>query len=183
MTVEEIFTRVISHMYEGVKYHEEMAKAYDFLGLWGFAKCHISHSCEENQGMKQLMHYYATHYFRMLKVEETETAKIIPESWFKYSTQAIDAGTKRNSVKELMGKWVDWEKSTKKFYQEMRQELTAIGELAAAMEIDCYICDVSKELCHAEKKLLKLESLGYDMQDIMEMEDKLARKYKKKLGW
>ena len=65
----------------------------------------------------------------------------------------------------------------------MRQELTTIGELAAATYLDDYICAVTKELCHAEKKLLKLDTLSYDVYYIIEMQDKLAKKYKKKLGW
>ena len=65
----------------------------------------------------------------------------------------------------------------------MRQELTAIGELAAAMKLDCYICDVSSELHDAEKKLLRLETLNYDIQAIIEWSEVLHKKYKKKLGW
>jgi hypothetical protein len=65
----------------------------------------------------------------------------------------------------------------------MRQELTAIGELAAAMKLDCYICDVDKELHYAEKKLIKLETLGYDLATIISWQGKLHKIYKKKLGW
>jgi len=66
MTVEEIFNKIATHMYEGVKYHEEMAKAYDFLGFWGLYMCHIHHSLEEKNGYNCLSHYYATHYFKLL---------------------------------------------------------------------------------------------------------------------
>ena len=61
--------------------------------------------------------------------------------------------------------------------------LTAIGELDAAIFLDTYICDVSKELSHAERKSIKLESLGYDMEQIILMSEALDKKYKKKLGW
>jgi hypothetical protein len=47
MTIEEIFNKLATHMYEGVLIHQEMAKAYDFLGLWGLSKCHIYHMFEE----------------------------------------------------------------------------------------------------------------------------------------
>jgi len=39
MTVEEIFNKIASHMLEGLKYHDEMAKLYDFLGLYGYSIC------------------------------------------------------------------------------------------------------------------------------------------------
>ena len=183
MTIEEIFNKLAAHMCEGVKYHDEMARAYDFLGLWGLAKCHVSHSVEEKCGLSCLSHYYATHYFKLLQIEEPAAPKLIPDSWYKYSTQAVDAGTKRNAVKDLMNKWVEWEQSTKKLYQEMRTELCNIGEIAAALYLDKYICDVTKELCHAQKKLLKYETLGYDINHIIDQQQSLCKKYNKKLGW
>jgi len=49
----------------------------------------------------------------------------------------------------------------------MYQELVAINEIAAAEKIKCYILDVTEELKHAEKKIIKLESLGYDINTII----------------
>lgn len=183
MTVEEIFNKLATHMCQGVMYHDEIAKAYDFLGLWGMSKCHTYHAVEEKQGYKCLSHYYATHYFKLLQLEEIQKPKIIPELWYKYTTQAVDNATKKSAVKELVTTWVEWERSTKKLYQEMWQELTAIGEIAAAAKLKHYICEVDKELHDAEKKLIKLESLGYDIETIIKWQDSLHKKYKKKLGW
>ena len=183
MTVEEIFNKLASHMVEGIMYHDDFAKAYDFLGLRGYARCHDYHHIEEECGYRCLSHYYATHYFKLLQLEPLTQPSIIPESWYKYSTQAVDSGTKRNAVKELMNKWVEWEKSTKQLYQEMRQELTTMGEIAAAIRLDEYICDVSSELHNAEKMLLRLEAINYDLVAIMDLQDKLHKKYKKKIGW
>jgi hypothetical protein len=36
--------------------------------------------------------------------------------WHKYTTMDVDTNTKRNSIKDLMTKWVEWERSTKKLY-------------------------------------------------------------------
>ena len=183
MTVEEIFNKLASHMCEGVMYHDEMARAYDFIGLWGLSKCHTYHCFEEKQGYRCLSHYYATHYFKLLQIDEILRPKLIPDTWYKYTTQAVDNGTKKQAVKELMTKWVDWERTTKKLYQDLRQELIAIGEVAAAIKLEEYICDVSKELHDVEKKVIKLETLGYDIETIIKWQDSLHKKYKKKLGW
>lgn len=183
MTIEEIFNKIVRHMCEGIMFHDEMVQAHEFLGFWGMAKCQMNHLCEEKQGYLQLIYYYSTHYFRLLQPEEAAKPKLIPEVWYKYTTQAVDTGTKKTSLKDLMTKWIEWERSTKKLYQEMRKELEALGELDAAMEIDKYIRDVSKELSHAEKILLKLESVNYDMVYIEEWMEDLDRKYTKKLGW
>ena len=183
MTTEEIFNKLAAHICEGITMHNEMAKAYDFLGLWGLSKCHIYHVFEEKRAYCRLSHYYATHYFKLIQPEDFTQPKLLPESWYKYTTQAVDTNTKKQTIKELMTKWVEWERKTKKFYQEMRQELTTIGEIAAALKLDCYILDVSSELHDAEKKLLKLETINYDIVHIIEWQDKLHKIYKKKLGW
>ena len=183
MTVEEIFSKIGSHMKQGLVYHEEFARAYDYLYLRGYARCQDYHYMEESCSYRYFSHYYATHYFKLLVIENTEPPKIIPETWYKYTTKAVDTGTKRNAVKELMEKWVEWEQSTKKLYQEMRQELIAIGEVAAALYIDTLIEDVTKELRHAEKQYINLETIGYDIVEIIDAQEALYKKYTKKLGW
>ena len=183
MTVEEIFTKIITHMHEGVCFHDELVKAYEFLGLWGHSMCQTYHYMEEQSGYRKLLHYYASHYFKLLQLEDIIKPKLIPDMWYKYTTQAVDTGTKKSAIKELMNKWIEWEHSTKILYQQMRNELAAINEIDAAIEIDAYIRDVSKELCQAEKELLNLEAINYDMTVIIPQQEVLYHKYKKKLGW
>lgn len=183
MTIDEVFNKLASHMCEGVQFHDELIKAYDYIGLYGLSKCHTYHSCEEKQGYLQLSHYYMTHHFKLLQLENMSESKLIPETWYKYTTQAVDGGTKRNAIKELMEKWVKWEQETKKLYQEMRHELTEINELAAALYIDKYITDVDNELSQAQKMLLDFDTIGYDLSLITDWQEKLEKKYKKKLGW
>lgn len=183
MTIDEIFTKLSNHMREGIQYHYEIAKSFEFLGLWGFAHCHDSHQFEEEKNLKELMHYYATHYFKLLQQERIPEVKVIPDVWYKYTSQSVDVNTRRSTVKDLMNKWIGWEKTTKEVYQTMRQELISINEIDAALELDKYIRDVSKELSHAEKKLLTLEAHNYDMPTIIEQSEQMLIKYKKKLGW
>lgn len=183
MTVEEIFTKLAIHMAQGVSYHEEMAKAYDFLGLWGFAQCHTYHQFEEMHNYRRMYHYYATHYFKLIQLDNIEKTEIIPSTWYKYSSQAVDNGTKKSAVKELMTKWVEWERSTKKLYQEMWKELININEIDAARKVKNCIHEVSTELHDAEKWLIALETINYDLIEINDQSTDLKKEYKKKLGW
>ena len=50
----------------------------------------------------------------------------------------------------------------------MRHELALLNEFAAAAFIDKLIEDVSTERRHAEKKLIYLETIGYDMITIID---------------
>lgn len=49
----------------------------------------------------------------------------------------------------------------------MYKELCNLGEVAAANKVKCYICDVDEELKHAEKKLIKLETIDYNIGTII----------------
>lgn len=181
MTVEEIFTKLCKHMIEGVMYHDDFAKAYDFLGFYGFAKCHDYHHFAEEISYRELSHYYATRYFKLLQIKEIPQPKIIPESWYNYKTQDVDIGTKRTAVKELMQKWVSWERETKKLYEELYLELTNLREVAAAMYVKNLIEDVDEELKHAEKKLIKFETLGYDISMLIHEQESMYKKYGSRL--
>ena len=167
MTVEEIFNKIASHMVEGIMIHDEMANAYDFLGLCGFARCHDHHHIEETCNYRRLSHYYSTHYHKLLRIDTQVRQTIIPETWYKYTTMAVDTNTKRQAVKDLMTKWVNWEQDTKKLYQDMYIELHNLGEIAAAEEIKCYILCVSEELEYVEKKSIKLATIDYNINTII----------------
>ena len=65
----------------------------------------------------------------------------------------------------------------------MRKELYIEGEVAAALFLDNYVLDVTHELKHAEKILLKIEAINYDAPTIIEWQKPLKDKYIKKLGW
>ena len=179
MTVDEIFTKLAEHMIEGIMTHNDLMRAYNFLGLYGFAKSHEYHYLEESGGYVRLLGYYSTRYHKLLNVQNIPKPEIIPDTWYKYTTMAVDANTKRQAVKSMMDKWVEWERKTKKLYQEMYKELCNINEVAAADEVKCFICAVDEELKHAEKKLIKLETLGYDISAIVGMQESMYKKFNK----
>ena len=181
MTIEEIFTKLAKHMVEGMMTHDSLTKGYDFLGLYGFSKCHKYHYLVETSGYQDLLHYYSTRYHKLIDVKEIPTPDIIPTTWYKYTSMEVDTNTKRNAVKSMMHKWVEWEQETKKLYQEMYKEACAIGEIATADCIKCYILDVDDELCQAEKKLMKLENSDYAISTIFAWQEPLHEEYKKKL--
>ena len=181
MTVDEIFSKLATHMIEGMMIHDQFQQAYDFLGLYGFSKCHEYHHIDETIGYTCLLHYYTTHYHKLLKIENVPKPQIIPETWHNYTTMAVDANTKRQATQTMMKKWVEWEQETKKLYQEMYHELCNLNEIAAADKIKYYICAVSEELKHAEKKIIKLETIDYNINTIISWQQPMYKKFKKKM--
>ena len=170
MTVEEVFGKLVARMREGVQFHRDMTDAYDFIGLYGFAREQNKHMIEEMKGCRKLAHYYLTHYHKLIMVAPIEIHNIIPETWYKYTTMNVDMNTKQKSIKDLMGKWIEWEKSQKKLYEEMYIELTNMREIAAANKILKYVCDVDNELAAAQKLLIEIEGTNYDMPYITELQ-------------
>lgn len=181
MLVEEIFAKIKNHMLEGMVFHDQMARYYDFLNLGGYKRCHEYHYFEETLGYRKLCRYFMNHYHMFIPYDDMDNPQVIPDSWYKYTRQEVDSGTKRSSVKTGIEKWVDWEKKTKKLYQDMYKELMEMGEVAAAEKIMCYVKDVDCELKCAERKHINLESIGYDLSTIVYEQEEFHEKYRKKL--
>jgi len=181
MTVEEIFSTVSTHMVEGLMIHEQLANYYDFLGFKGFKRCHEYHYIEESWNFRIWERYFINHFNKLIPEREVKNPKVIPNAWFSYIRQQVDNTTKKNAIKTGVSKWVDWEKETKTLYQQMHHELCELGEVAAAMKLDRFICCVDKELKKAERVALDLKSEDYDLGEIYLGQCKIHDHYKKKL--
>ena len=177
MTLEEIFIQLNTQMYKGILMHSDMRQIYQFLGLYGYAQCQEYHYLEEINNQSSLQQYYLSHYFKLLKIGDMQHEELVPASWYKYSSQDVDIGTKRNTIKELMTKWINWEKETKQLYESLYIELIGITEVAAALYLIKIIEDVSEELSQAQKMLLDLEAIGFNLENIIDWQPSLQKNY------
>lgn len=169
--MEEIFEALCTHLKEGVCYHEELEKAFCFLGLYELAEIQKEHYNDELKKYRDMVCYYITNHFKLLKIE-TEKKEVIPENWYKYTTQQVDNGTRQNAIKELITKWIEWEKDTKKLYEDLYLKLTNLREVAEAIKLEKLIKDVNKELGEAQRLLIKLETINYDLTVIVKWQNK-----------
>ena len=119
MTVEEIFATISSHMVKGLMIHTQLADYYDFLGLCGYKRCHEYHALKETCSYRGINRYYINHYNKLVVEQPIENPEVIPQNWYQYTRQDVDANTKRNAVKNGLDKWVEWEQETKKLYEQM----------------------------------------------------------------
>lgn len=181
MTVEEIFKEISAHMIKGVMIHEQLSDYYDFLNLHGYKRCHEYHAKCEMKGMRKLHRYFINHYNRLIEEDVIENPNVIPVSWYRYTRQDVETGTKRNAVKTAVEKWVSWEQETKDLYEKMYRELMELGEVTTANKLSCYIHDVDKELKYATRKHINLVNVDYDLMYILMEQDSLHDKYKEKM--
>ena len=172
MAVEDIFSRLSAHMAKGLMIHDQIATAFGFLNLCGYQKEHEYHFYEESKNYRCLQDYYLSHYHKLIPEEEIENPQIIPANWRRYSKMDVDINTRRNAIKDLMKKWINWEEEAKKLFEDSYIELYNAGEVATAMKIKEFLLDTTQELAHAQCKLISLEAMDYDMAQIVSEQNK-----------
>ena len=183
MTIQEIYSEIFTNQLRGIMLHADMAKYYDFLGLDGYRVCHEYHYYDEVCNHRKLYHYMVTRHNILLKPIQATQEQVIPDSWYNYTRQDVDASTKKNAVRTGLQKWVSWEKSTKALYERKYKELLELGEVADAEHLICLIKDVDRELKKAETYLLCKESTNYDMGSIISEQKDKKHKYKEKFKY
>ena len=181
MTIEEIFSNISTHMSKGLLIHNQMASLYGFLNLRGYQKCHEYHYYEENYNYRCLQNFFLKHCNKLIHENSVEQPNIIPPSWYKFSKIEVDINNKRSAIKDLMKKWVDWEKETKALLESSYKQLYELGEINCATKIAEYIEDVSNELAAAQEEQINLESMGYDIVYIIDQQPDLYKRYCKKI--
>ena len=121
-------------MVRGLMTHSDFADYYYFLGLEKYGDEHHERYVDESLCHRKLQKWYILHYNKLLPQERVDYKTFIPESWHKYNRFDVDSGTISKSVKTGLNMWVDWERETKKLYEQMYKELMTLDEITAAIE-------------------------------------------------
>lgn len=166
MTVEEIFTTLSNHMVKGLMIHSDYADYYYFLNLCGYGDMHNKHYVSESLSHRNLHKWYITHYNKLIPEERFDYKSVIPESWYKYARKDVGGSTIREAVKDGLTTWVEWERETKKLYEQTYKELMSLDEVSAALFVKDLVCDVTDELCKAEEYHLRKKAMDYSLSDI-----------------
>ena len=181
MTLEEIFAKISTHMAKGLLIHSQMASLYGFLNLRGYQRCQEYHYYEETKNYRCLQNFFLMYCNKLIQEEVVEQPNIIPSNWYKYPKMEVDINNKRSAVKDLMKKWVEWEKETKVLLELSYKQLYELGEINCAFKIGYFIEDVSKELADAQEQQISLESIGYDIVYMTDWQTDLYKQYCKKI--
>ena len=180
MTCAEVFTKIDTHMKTGMILHDQLANYYDFLGLMGFKRIHEYHFLREAVSMRGLNRYVINHHNMLIDDGEMHIESAIPQAWHKSTRRDVGISTKRSAVKSGMEMWTDWERKTKKLYEECYCALCEAGEIAASRKIRQLVTDVDMELKEADRLALKMQAIDYDMQTMILMQDELHECYREK---
>lgn len=181
MTADEIFSDVIARTIEGIMFHDQLANYFDFLALKGFQKEQEYHFMSETATHRKVNRYFIKHYNKLLPEKELSNSSIIPNSWRDYERKDVDTSTRRNAIDDAFQRWVEWETETKTIYEQSAKNLYELGCIAGSIAVDKLVKDVDNELAYASQRRLELESAGYDMPYILDLQNDLFEKYGKKM--
>lgn len=145
-------------MLEGMVFHDEMARYYDFLCMCDMRDKHRLHYAEETEGYIELCEYYMHHFNKMIPHTPMSRPDVIPESWYMYTRQDVDSTTRANAKRSGAKKWIAWESETKDLYEDCCRELLNSNDIAPAYWLMKYVKDVDDELADAHKLLIQVES-------------------------
>lgn len=179
-TASEVFSKIVSHLIEGMMLHDRMADYYDFLGLMGFKRLHEYHYLCDAVELRGVHRYYINHFNMLIPEQNVVSPWSIPSSWFNYERQSVGAGTKKASVQSGVEAWAEWEHNTKKLYEQCYCDLCDIGEVAAACKVKELISDADMECKCADRLHIRLKGMEYDMPAIFMMQDEMHEEYDKK---
>lgn len=181
MEVDEIFATLQSHFIKGLMFHSQLASYFNFLCLEGFARQQQYHYLEENKNYLALNDYFITHYNKLIKDEGVDDPEIIPNSWFSINRKQINVHDITDFIAKAYSKWTNWERDTKELLEISYKELIDSGEMGASLFIAQWVKEIDEELVEAEKDQLLLSSIGYDMVEIVDMQEERKMMFEEKI--
>lgn len=180
MNVNDIFANASARMIEGIMMHEEYADYFDFLDLMGFKRLHEYQFLAESVEMRGIHRYFINHYNQLLNHKTVSKKSYIPSAWYGYDRTKVDPEAKKNAVKNIFETWTAWERESKKYYETCYCDLCDLHEIAGAMKMKEIVCDVDMELKQADRLLIMLDSMKYDLPSMFLMQDEMHEMYRQK---
>lgn len=179
-TVEEIYAEINSRMIAALMFHSQMADYFDFLGLRGYKRLHEYQYVSEGKERRELNRYYINHHNRMISDRYEGSVQMIPEGWKNANRISVGKSTKQKAVEDGFNEYRQWESDTKALYEKYAVTLRDDGHIADALRVEMLVDDVDGELKCLERMLVDLISAGYDMVYIVESQNSIHDRYKRK---
>lgn len=180
MKAIDIFKKISERQIGGVMLHKNMMRAHDFLGIRCMKRLHeyrMFKELSENDGVER----YAINHLNMVVIDGHIPAPfIVPEQWQYIDRLSVSNENRRRYMQEMFKTWHDWEKGTKKLYEECYKELCDMGEVAAAKKVGKMVADIDMELKGLERKFILFNEIEWDLKTIMMFDDEWHDYYKEK---
>lgn len=180
-TAEEIFAQIKNRQIAALMFHGQMADYFDFLSLHGYKRLHEYQYFAESAEFRHISRYYINHHGKLLPEGFDGDIRAIPDAWLTANRMSVGKSTKQKAVEDGFNMYREWEGGTKASYERYAARFRELGHEADALFVDRIVKDVDHELKCLDRIILDLISAGYDMVYIVESQDRLHDRYKKKL--
>ena len=179
--IKEVFSRLKTHMLEGMVFHDQLSQYFEFVGMSGYSKQQEYHYASETIGYRKLINHFFEEYDMLIPHAQMNRPEVIPGNWYMYHGEEVDPSVKMKAVKDGMNAWAEWETKTKQFYKEIYKTLSDNKEPESAQMVACLYMDADEELSCVMEKQHSLESIGYDINTISSKQDEIYEKYNQKI--
>lgn len=176
----EVFTLISTRQFVALRFHNDMADLFDFLGLRGFKRMHEYQFLAESAEYRSVRRYFLNHHGQLLNAGETERVSVIPDDWYKYTREDVSPTVRQQAVQRAMQQYRQWESDTKALYEKCATYLLGWGKVADFNKVNDLIRDVDSELKYLERLCLELQAVEYDCSYLEILQDKYHEKYKEK---
>lgn len=179
LSPNDIFRDIVKHQILALMFHDQMRDLYDFLNLSGFRAWHEHQYINESKEFLCTKSYFMKTHNKLLDISDTGQPKIaIPENWYKYNRFDVTSQLLRQYTEISLNEYKVWEEDTKRIYEEYSKALFTMGYIADSEKIQQLIRGVSQELNEIYEVMLKLRSTEYDAVYILDIQDKICKKFK-----
>ena len=181
MDTREVFSIISAHQIKGLMLHSTWADYFAFLGLEGFKKLHEYRYVEESKSMRMIRRYFIEHYNELpidISIDSNLSEYVAQNTNNRFD---VDNTTKERHIKLYLQGWVEWEKESKRLYENTYKTLSDNGEIAGSCIVEKLVTDTDKELADAENLLLLATNVGFNMNVIILKQEKIKRDYDGKL--
>lgn len=179
MTLEEIFSKLVSHIVKGLMIHTQLAEYFAFLGLRGFQYEQEHHYIEESKSYRKIFEYYISQFNKLIDESKVDNPNLIPKNWYSVTRFDVDTVTKRKSIKNGFEEWKKWEIETKELYESFTREVSINNDIPSRLLLEELIEDVNHEIITINKRILELEDVEYDLVYINDLQKELEDEYYK----
>lgn len=179
MTCTEIFQEIGNHQVLAMMFHDQMVDLYNFLNLPGFKRWHKHQYMTESEEFINTKDYFMSAHNQLLRIDDPgQPEPVIPDGWYGYTRMDLNTQLIRQQVEVSFKSYKSWEEYTKRLYEQCSKALFDMSYIADAEKVNQLINDVSCELKEVYEVMLKLNASNYDIVYILDIQDKLHKKYK-----
>lgn len=167
------FDKIYQHMMKGVVFHTQLSEYYGFLNLTKYSDFHAHQAKEEFATLIRFQTWHMNHYGKLIPQTTPTVESIIPKDWYSHVRTDVDKATVRQGVQNGHTLWADWQKQTKKLYEDsIKQAETEVDKI----EIRKLLEEVCEELAFAKRKHLSLKNCDYDICQIIQENEEVIVK-------